>query len=405
LTALNVRAQCGYEWRNIGFVDGDINAMVQWDPDGTGPKEPLLVVGGVFNTVAGVPANRVACFDGTSWQPMPGLLPSGFVNAMTVWNGDLIIGGSFTISGSGTSAPLARWTGTEWALLPPVRALPRALAVWNGDLYLGGDGLLKLKDGTWHVVDPTFLAGVSALLTIPDGLAIGGTAMRLSTQGPRFRAAIWNGSSIQPLISPDSSDGETWALLWHGGRLHSTGYVQIAGPPGALVGVLKWEDNQWILVGDQLSSHVYSIAAREDQLFVGGVFGGTSSTACSRFARLDGDRWKAVAGSFPGSLSSQGVYSILPTENGLFVAGRRLSNSVVWMNAIAFLAISPSPDFNTDSFVNDLDFSLFAVAYGAGSCGNPNMPSGCPADINADGFVDDLDFQLFAAAYDRLICP
>jgi hypothetical protein len=112
--------------------------------------------------------------------------------------------------------------------------------------------------------------------------------MRLSTQGSSFRAAIWNGSSIQPLINPNSSDGETWALLWHGDRLYSTGYVQIAGPPGAVVGVLKWEDNQWILVGDQLSSHVYSIATRDDQLFVGGVFGGTSSNACPRFARLDG---------------------------------------------------------------------------------------------------------------------
>jgi hypothetical protein len=140
-------------------------------------------------------------------------------------------------------------------------------------------------------------------------------------------------------------------------------------------------------------------------LFVGGVFTGTSSNACPRFARLDGDRWKAVAGSFPGSVSSQGVYSILPIENGLFVAGRRLTNSVVSMNAIAFLAISPSPDFNTDSFVDDLDFSLFALSYTTGSCGNSSMPAGCPADLNADGFVDDLDFQLFAVAYDRLICP
>jgi hypothetical protein len=33
------------------------------------------------------------------------------------------------------------------------------------------------------------------------------------------------------------------------------------------------------------------------------------------------------------------------------------------------------------------------------------MPIGCRADLNSDGFVDDLDFVLFAAAYDALLCP
>lgn len=404
LIAMVSGAQCGYEWRDIGFVDGDINAMLQWDPDGAGPKGPVLVVGGVFNTVAGVSAHKVACFDGSSWRAMPGLLSGGVVNAITVWNGDLIIGGSFTLSGSAETTSTARWTGTGWEPLPPLRGVPRAFAVWNGDLYVGGGSLYKWNDVSWQEIDPVFRGRVNALLATPHGLAIGGGGIRLSTQGPTFRAAIWNGTSIQPLIDPNSSDGEALSLVWLNDSLYSTGHVQLAQPPGALVGVLKWEDSHWVQVGDHFRSHVYSIAARNDTLFVGGVFVDTPNDACPRFARLDGERWKGVLGSFPGSTSTGGVYSIVPTNDGVFVGGRRLTNSVVSMNAIAFLAISPSPDFNTDSFVDDLDFSLFAVSYTAGSCGHPNMPSGCPADLNSDGVVDDADFQVFVVAYDQLIC-
>ena len=33
------------------------------------------------------------------------------------------------------------------------------------------------------------------------------------------------------------------------------------------------------------------------------------------------------------------------------------------------------------------------------------MPASCSADLNSEGFVDDSDFALFALAYNRLFCP
>lgn len=62
-------------------------------------------------------------------------------------------------------------------------------------------------------------------------------------------------------------------------------------------------------------------------------------------------------------------------------------------------------DINGDSFVDDSDFSLFAVAYNVLDCADPSMPAGCPADINRDGVVDDLDFVRFVVAYNELVCP
>jgi len=62
-------------------------------------------------------------------------------------------------------------------------------------------------------------------------------------------------------------------------------------------------------------------------------------------------------------------------------------------------------DINGDSFVDDTDFSLFAVAYNVLDCADPAMPAGCPADFNRDGVVDDLDFVRFVVAYNELVCP
>lgn len=60
-------------------------------------------------------------------------------------------------------------------------------------------------------------------------------------------------------------------------------------------------------------------------------------------------------------------------------------------------------DFNSDTFVDDNDFVIFAAAYNELIC--PGFPAPCTGDINQDGYVDDSDFVLFAAAYNELICP
>lgn len=62
-------------------------------------------------------------------------------------------------------------------------------------------------------------------------------------------------------------------------------------------------------------------------------------------------------------------------------------------------------DFNSDGFVDDSDFVIFANSYNVLLCSDPAMPLGCPADLNSDTLVDDTDFVAFADAYNQLICP
>ena len=58
-------------------------------------------------------------------------------------------------------------------------------------------------------------------------------------------------------------------------------------------------------------------------------------------------------------------------------------------------------DFNSDGFVDDTDFVLFAQAYDQFTV----PPASAACDLNGDTFVDDTDFVLFAQAYDVFTCP
>ncbi|MFC1572138.1 hypothetical protein ACFL6M_00920, partial [Candidatus Eisenbacteria bacterium] len=55
--------------------------------------------------------------DGNSWNALDTGVWGGdyrLVNALTVYDGDLIAGGFFTRAGAWTVNNIARWDGTEW---------------------------------------------------------------------------------------------------------------------------------------------------------------------------------------------------------------------------------------------------------------------------------------------------
>lgn len=98
----------------------------------------------------------------------------------------------------------------------------------------------------------------------------------------------------------------------------------------------------------------------------------------------------------------------LRTGEGLFILdlsagiGTDFGSIVI---TVTFATASCPGDFNSDGFVDDADFVIFAASYNLLDCTDASMPPGCPADLNTDGFVDDSDFVIFAGAYNELVCP
>lgn len=109
----------GSTWQPLGAgMNGNVRALCVWDArDGRGP---LLYAGGEFTTAGGLPCARIACWDGQAWSPVTSGADNGTndrVNALYVWDaGDgrgpsLVIGGNFTLAGGKSAGKITRLFG------------------------------------------------------------------------------------------------------------------------------------------------------------------------------------------------------------------------------------------------------------------------------------------------------
>ena len=115
----------GVTWSTLGSgITGSTHALTVYDPDGTGPLAPQLIAGGFFSAAGGTPANNIARWNGSAWSAL-GSGVNGLVEALTVYDPDgdgpltpqLIAGGSFTSAGGSPANRIARWNGTAWSTL------------------------------------------------------------------------------------------------------------------------------------------------------------------------------------------------------------------------------------------------------------------------------------------------
>src|SRR5690606_31195976 len=112
LVVTSAEGQCEPRWLpsdGVPGVDGDVHAIVNWDPDGAGPRPPLMVVGGAFTAADNLPANGIAAWDGSGWTTFGAGLNGTVHSLAALPDGDLVAGGFFTSAGDGPASMIARW--------------------------------------------------------------------------------------------------------------------------------------------------------------------------------------------------------------------------------------------------------------------------------------------------------
>ncbi len=110
-------AQCNPTWNPPPGVtypeglNGNVLCSVTWDPDGSGPLSPCLVIGGDFDSANAAGFNHIAMCDGSGWKPMH-IGVNGTVRALTVdtSTNTVVAGGSFTTAGLVNASKIARFT-------------------------------------------------------------------------------------------------------------------------------------------------------------------------------------------------------------------------------------------------------------------------------------------------------
>ncbi|MEP7168909.1 MAG: T9SS type A sorting domain-containing protein, partial [Bacteroidota bacterium] len=96
-----------------------------------------LYVGGCFDSINGIYSIGFARFDGTSWYSYP---PLGFVHAINKFNGEIYVGGDFNV-GVGKK-DFVKWNGTNWTSVggsfSGLNSNVSCMTVFQGQLYVGG---------------------------------------------------------------------------------------------------------------------------------------------------------------------------------------------------------------------------------------------------------------------------
>ncbi|MCU0866112.1 MAG: hypothetical protein MUC36_20200 [Planctomycetes bacterium] len=305
----------GATWQPLGsgLAAGTIEAMAEL-PNGN------LVVGGSFTAIGGVTVRNLAVWNGSVWSSI-GDLGQGStsrVNALRrLSNGDLIAAGVFTVAGGAAVDNLARWDGTTWSSMganfgwSSVRHLQ---PMPNGDLVAvgvqSGPGSTVSPIARWNGLawSAAGQAGpIGAMTALPSGDLVFAQLTipsRLAVYADAGTAFQFSAQLIPPVSSVNLALGVSGA-----GELLVGGAPQNAGTSS----LVRFTGSGWSAVGTGGPGSVQclQIAANGD-LLTGGVD--------PRVARFDGQSWVAL-----GAPAAPIVHATLRLPSGEVVLGGRFS--------------------------------------------------------------------------------
>ena len=326
-----------------------------------------VYAGGAFTQAGGIPANRIARWDGLAWHPL-GAGTNAPVVAIEVQQGPeddpaiVYAGGAFTQAGGIPANRIARWDGTAWSPL--------------------GQGCSS---------------GVSSIAIYDDG---SGSGSALYATGA-FQMA---GGIVVNKVAKWDFQSETWSPLGQGlaggsghalavfppppapgSELHVGGYFEeVDGQP--IRGVARWNGQTWSAVGagfnlDGDFVDVYSLKVLNDghgaALYAAGIVDNTGF-----LMKWDGQSWTRYEPA-PGALFDVEMY------NGQLHVGGGLTEFVP-----KIARFTPDGggfgcgDFDGDGIVTQADLGILLAAFD--NCPGPN----CPGDANGDGVVDQQDLGI-----------
>ncbi len=260
----------GTHWSPVaGGLNGVAYALTVLDPDDDGPENPELYVGGIFTRADDVNTNRVARWDGTAWSAV-GLGMNNYVNTLAVFDADadgpepprLYAGGGFSMADEIPANRVAMWNGTTWEALI---AGPNENGV-NGIVY---DMIPHDVDGPGGDPPGLYLAGYFTMAGFtPANRVVRWSDNDWTPLGDGADAAVWSIASIDH----DGPDGNP-ASLYIGGPFVTAGeevVAYIARWDGAAWHALDGGVNDGVRA---IAAYDDGIAANEPlPLYAGGAF-------------------------------------------------------------------------------------------------------------------------------------
>jgi hypothetical protein len=302
-----------------GIRDGEFAAQVEslaWDAD-----SQSLYVGGSFTSADTVPASGVVRLDDTTFTALGeftfyGNASTASVKALAVSGGRVYAGGEFTTAGNSAAAT---WVvldpgSADWsAPWGPIDNVVHLLAPYRDGVVVGGtftrSGTVRVTSaGIWTgdgwqtfgqgvSYDPYADGNVYAVLADGDGAYVGGYFDQAGPV-PVGSVARWTGSAWDPVgggVTGVNGLGKVCAMARLGDDLYVTGDFASAGGVAA-ANLARWDGSAWSAVGSGLNSTGYALTVLGGKLYVGGSFSAAGTTPASGVAMWDpaSSSWSAL---------------------------------------------------------------------------------------------------------------
>ena len=320
-------------WHNglsstIPGVDGVVYAMVEYDGQ--------LIIGGHFTIVGDCVANGIAAWDGSKWSSL-GSGISGFqdygttVLAMTEYNGNLIVGGGFRYIDDIEVNCIAEWDGNSWSALGEgVNGRVNALAVYDNELIVGGDFLsvesnykitkhiARWNGSEWNPIIVGEVNGLGGYDYPVHSLEVYNNTL-IAGGGFSGRVKSWNGSSWETYYAgPSFYSSVTVALTIFRGDLIASSVTGLGDGT-----IAKWNGSDWISLSSGDSYGINELKVYNDQLIAAGSFNDANigDMDANNIIKWDGSNWTALASGVTGSWYCPGVHALAVFNEELIAGG------------------------------------------------------------------------------------
>ncbi len=423
-------AQCTKTWlpgEPVRGIIGGPSLATTWDPDGPGPAAELLVLAGRILHAGDAPTWVVTTWNGTSFQPItPGPLGSSSacnpgslcaisnINALTVFQGDLVIAGQFAVGDSfNAELNIARWTGTQWealgtGLAPDVnRGLPfrvLSLGQWQNSLIAAcGDRSYILNNGVWTPFGPRRVDDVR------DYITFNGELFRAGALPGSFvsQEAVerWNGTAWEG-VWDTSLVGFGYDLFVYNNQLHVVARNSVGS--SITSGVFRWlGGSTWEQVGPAVNGIADNAQIFGNDIVITGQFAGdVVGTIATNIMRLDAttQTWQPLGPPLPRT-QSPGIAGILNDtavfDNRLFVvgdftlAGQTPTSNIISWDGAAWVSPLARGGTGPVRAVAVADGNTYIAgrfgAFGTGNALNVAVNDGTGWQQAGDGFAENID--------------
>lgn len=249
-----------------------------------------LYIGGNFDSIDGIPASKIAKWDGINWSAIDTTTWNGLYSKCAInYQGDLYVAGDI----SNTIADVvARWNGTQWFPLGnnsmgSHSGRVNCFAEYKNELYIGG------------------------MFTTSNG-------------NPGNGIVKWDGAQYLDVgggVGP--FPGQVWAMKVFNGDLYVAGsFIFVGNGMTTFCRIAKWDGTNWCTVSDTINAPITSLEVYNNELYIGGGFTQINNDTIRFIAK-----W--VGGNFGDSCSSVSINELTATANSISLYPNPVKDNII----------------------------------------------------------------------------